>query len=141
MIEAELSATPPSLNMPNSASVVRAAATATCKRPTLVVGQVEIAQLVAIAVDAVRRLPGLGPAEHLGLDRHTDVAQQALVALEGTAHRRMPGGILAAQLVDDVVEGQRDAGLEQQRQQVRRALQLIGHAPERREFAGDIGIP
>ena len=59
---------------------------------------------------------------------------EPLVALERAAQRRRARRILIAQLVDDVVERQRHTGLEQQRQQVGGALQLIGHPWERREF-------
>ena len=95
--------------------------------PSFVLGQVEVAQLVSVAIDSVRGLPGPSAAEHLGLDGDTDVAEQTLVALERTTPRGMARWVLVTQLVDDVVERQRDACFEEQRQQVRRALQLISH--------------
>ena len=84
----------------------------------LVVGEVQALELVPSAVDPVRRLARLVTTEHLGLDRHADVAQQRLVAFECPSLCDGTVGVHARELEADLTQCERHPRLEQQREEV-----------------------
>ena len=70
--------------------------------------EVEVAELVAVRGRSSTRVDaGLVAAEHVGLDRHADLAQRRLVPLERGPPRRLLVGVLAVQLAGDLDERQR----------------------------------
>ena len=89
------------------------------ERVTFIVIEVQSTEFVPIAIDAIRRLTSLIATQHLGLDGHTDVAQERLVALERPPQGNVLIGVHASQLVRHLLERQRHTCLEQQRQEIR----------------------
>ena len=82
--------------------------------------EVEVGQLVGGPVDPVTGRAGCGrPPAPAARSARRQLAQLGLVALERAPPRRLTVGVLAGQLVGDLLEGQRLVGLEQQGQQVR----------------------
>jgi hypothetical protein len=99
------------------------------QRPLFVGLQLQTAQLVASTVDAVAGSPGILAREDLGLDVDAGVAQRRLVALERRPNPRRVAVVARCDVVIDLLEGQRLARFEEQRQQVRHPLEGVGHAP------------
>ena len=90
--------------------------------------QVEIGELVLVAVDPIAGLSGVGPAgEDLGVDRHPEFAQGLLVAFERLPACDVGRRILPIERARDLDEAERLGGLEQQREQVGEAFDPISH--------------
>jgi len=66
------------------------------QRLAFVVAEVEVGEFIPTTINPVRRLPGLIAAENLLLDRHTDLAENRLVALERAPKCRLVRRVLAA---------------------------------------------
>src|SRR5262245_23463770 len=101
------------------------------ERLRLIGGQGEIGERVAGTVDPVARGARLIAAEDDLLQRHALIAELPLVPLEGRPPGRVVVRVLPAQFVGDLIEGERNAGLEQEGHQVGESLQRVGHADAR----------
>ncbi len=101
------------------------------QRPHLVGLEAQVGELVAGAVDPVLGRAGVRPTDDdLLLDRHAELAQRGLVALERTPLSSVLLRILAPQLAGDLDEAERCGRLEQQGEQVGEALDPLGHQRE-----------